>query len=35
MSDPGLRTDVNPMPFDGRRTIFGGFEMLVDVCAGG
>jgi uncharacterized protein YbaA (DUF1428 family) len=31
MADPRLQPDVNPMPFDGKRMIFGGFEMIVDV----
>ena len=30
MADPRMRPDVNPMPFDGGRMIFGGFEMIVD-----
>lgn len=30
MADPRLQPDRNPMPFDGRRLIYGGFEMLVD-----
>ena len=30
MADPRLQPDLNPMPFDGRRMIFGGFEVLVD-----
>ena len=30
MSDPRLQPDENPMPFDGTRMIFGGFEILVD-----
>lgn len=30
MTDPRLQPDVNPMPFDGKRMIFGGFEMIVD-----
>jgi len=30
MADPRLKPDVNPMPFDGQRLIFGGFEMIVD-----
>jgi uncharacterized protein YbaA (DUF1428 family) len=30
MEDPRLKPDVNPMPFDGKRMIFGGFEMIVD-----
>jgi uncharacterized protein YbaA (DUF1428 family) len=31
MGDPRLQRDVNPMPFDGKRLIYGGFEVLVDV----
>src|SRR5499427_9004850 len=31
MADPRLKPDVNPMPFDGKRLIFGGFEMIVEV----
>ena len=31
MTDPRLKPDVNPMPFDGRRMIYGGFEMIVEV----
>ncbi|MBD3894988.1 DUF1428 domain-containing protein [Halomonas sp. ML-15] len=30
MEDPRLQPDVNPMPFDGKRLIYGGFEMVVD-----
>lgn len=30
MEDPRLKPDVNPMPFDGKRLIYGGFEVLVD-----
>jgi len=30
MQDPRLNPDANPMPFDGKRMIFGGFRMLVD-----
>ncbi len=30
MNDPRMQPDVNPMPFDGKRVIFGGFEMLVE-----
>jgi uncharacterized protein YbaA (DUF1428 family) len=30
MSDPRLQPDTNPMPFDGARLIFGGFEMIVN-----
>jgi uncharacterized protein YbaA (DUF1428 family) len=29
MNDPRMQPDVNPMPFDGQRLIFGGFEMIV------
>ena len=29
-ADPRLKPDVNPMPFDGSRMIFGGFEMIVE-----
>jgi uncharacterized protein YbaA (DUF1428 family) len=29
MADPRLQPDINPMPFDGKRVIFGGFEMIV------
>lgn len=31
MADPRVQPDVNPMPFDGQRLIFGGFEPIVDV----
>ena len=30
MADPRLKPDVNPMPFDGKRMIYGGFEVLVE-----
>jgi uncharacterized protein YbaA (DUF1428 family) len=30
MSDPRLQPDTNPMPFDGKRLIYGGFEIIVD-----
>lgn len=30
MEDPRLKPDVNPMPFDGKRLIYGGFQMIVD-----
>lgn len=30
MEDPRLQADVNPMPFDGKRLIYGGFQMEVD-----
>lgn len=29
-ADPRLQPDVNPMPFDGTRMIFGGFETIVE-----
>jgi uncharacterized protein YbaA (DUF1428 family) len=29
MSDPRMQADVNPMPFDGQRMVFGGFKMIV------
>jgi uncharacterized protein YbaA (DUF1428 family) len=31
MLDPGIDPRTNPMPFDGARLIFGGFEMIVNV----
>lgn len=31
MADPRLRQDANPMPFDGKRLIYGGFEVIVEV----
>ena len=30
MADPRMQMDKNPMPFDGQRAIFGGFEVVVD-----
>jgi uncharacterized protein YbaA (DUF1428 family) len=30
MADPRLQPDVNPMPFDGKRLIYGGFEVVLD-----
>src|SRR5258707_4438247 len=30
MADPRIQPNANPMPFDGKRLIFGGFEDLVD-----
>lgn len=33
MADPRLQPDTNPMPFDGKRMIFGGFLPVVDVKA--
>ena len=29
-ADPRLQPASNPMPFDGKRLIYGGFEMIVD-----
>jgi uncharacterized protein YbaA (DUF1428 family) len=29
-ADLRLQPDVNPMPFDGKRVIYGGFEMIVN-----
>jgi uncharacterized protein YbaA (DUF1428 family) len=31
MADPRLKPDTNPMPFDGNRLIYGGFETIVDI----
>ena len=30
MADSRLQPAMNPMPFDGKRLIYGGFEMIVD-----
>ena len=30
MADPRLQPDKNPMPFDGKRLIYGGFQILVE-----
>ena len=30
MSDPRMQPDVNPMPFDGRRIVYGGFVPVLD-----
>ncbi|QBY05997.1 DUF1428 domain-containing protein [Thalassotalea sp. HSM 43] len=30
MADPRLQPDVNPMPFDGNRMIFGSFNVVVE-----
>lgn len=30
MADPRMAPDVNPMPFDGKRMIYGGFAMFLD-----
>ncbi|TFY96316.1 DUF1428 domain-containing protein [Ramlibacter humi] len=29
MEDPRLQPSVNPMPFDGKRLIYGGFEVIL------
>ncbi|MNT60852.1 hypothetical protein D3C72_1984600 [compost metagenome] len=29
MTDPRMQADANPMPFDGQRMIYGGFEVIV------
>jgi uncharacterized protein YbaA (DUF1428 family) len=31
MADPRMQPGVSPMPFDGKRMIFGGFEVVSDV----
>ncbi|HSV59896.1 MAG TPA: DUF1428 domain-containing protein [Variovorax sp.] len=31
MKDPRMKEMMEPMPFDGKRMIFGGFEVLVDL----
>lgn len=31
LADPRLQPDANPMPFDGKRLIYGGFEVIVNV----
>jgi uncharacterized protein YbaA (DUF1428 family) len=30
MADPRVQPEVNPMPFDGKRLIYGGFQILVE-----
>lgn len=30
MADPRMQVDANPMPFDGKRVIYGGFEVVVE-----
>src|SRR5262249_10471993 len=32
MADPCLQPATNPMPFDGKRMIYGGFEIIVEAC---
>ena len=31
MADPRAQLDMNAIPFDGKRMIYGGFEVIVDV----
>jgi uncharacterized protein YbaA (DUF1428 family) len=31
MADPRMQPGANPMPFDGKRMIFGGFEVVLDI----
>lgn len=31
MADPRLSPESNPMPFDGKRLVYGGFDMIVEV----
>ncbi len=31
MADPAMSSGSNPMPFDGQRMIFGGFDVIVEV----
>jgi uncharacterized protein YbaA (DUF1428 family) len=30
MQDPRMQPDVNPRPFDGKRLIYGGFEVILE-----
>lgn len=30
MADPRTQHELNPMPFDGKRLIYGGFRMVID-----
>ena len=30
MKDPRMRREANPMPFDGKRLIYGGFSVIVE-----
>ena len=30
MADPRMQLDANPMPFDGKRMIYGGFQIIVE-----
>jgi uncharacterized protein YbaA (DUF1428 family) len=31
MVDPRMAPDANPMPFDGKRLIYGGFQTILDL----
>ena len=31
MADPRVQAELNPMPFDGKRMIYGGFEIIVEL----
>ena len=31
MADPRMQPDKNAMPFDGKRMIYGGFEVMIDL----
>ena len=31
MKDPRMTDQTNPMPFDGKRMIYGGFEMILNI----
>ncbi len=31
MQDPRLQPGANPMPFDGKRLIYGGFEVALEI----
>ena len=31
MKDPRMTDEVNPMPFDGKRLIYGGFDMILEL----
>ena len=35
MEDPRMDPKTNPMPFDGKRMIYGGFAPIVDLQGGG
>jgi uncharacterized protein YbaA (DUF1428 family) len=30
MADPRAQPETNPLPFDGKRLIYGGFEVLME-----